>query len=160
MKPGGALARRWRCGHGPSPTVRPGPSDSESHPGQKSAVTVRITWHSSIAFHLRPIWLQTLVVGSIQNHAWHRFQAFARRHLKSLCYSIRPFTEALLGQVVDLDLLLCTGFNSEHAVLFLCHIFTQRQMADRKIERSDGRCFGRQQLLANSTEIFISHEKK
>ena len=44
--------------------------------------------------------------------------------------------------------------------LFLCHIFTQRPMTDRKIERSDGRCFGRQQLLANSIEFFISHEKK
>ena len=70
--------------------------------------------------------------------------------------SRRPF----LGQVVDLDLLLCTGFDLEHAVLFLCHIFTQRPMNDRKIERSDGRGFGRQQLLANSIEIFISHEKK
>ena len=70
--------------------------------------------------------------------------------------SRRPF----LRQVVDLDLLLCTGFDSEHAVLFLCHIFTQRPMTDRKIERSNGRCFGRQQLLADSMEIFISHEKK
>ena len=49
---------------------------------------------------------------SIQNHAWHRFQAFACRpgHLKSLRCSIsnlsrRPF----LGQLFDTDLLLCTG---------------------------------------------------
>ena len=28
-----------------------------------------------------------------------------------------------LKQVVDLDLLLCTGLDSEHAVLFQCHIF-------------------------------------
>ena len=74
--------------------------------------------------------------------------------LESQDLSRRPF----LGQVVNLDLLLCTGFDSEHAVLFLCHIFTQRPMTDRKIERSDGRCFGRQQLLANSIEIFISHD--
>ena len=40
--------------------------------------------------------------------------------------SRRPF----LGQVVDLDLLLCTGFYLEHAVLFLCHIFTRRPMQD------------------------------
>ena len=61
--------------------------------------------------------------------------------------SRRPF----LGQVVDLDLLLCTGFDSELVVLFLCHIFTQGPgpMNDRKIERSNGRGFGRQQLLAN-----------
>ena len=65
----------------------------------------------------------------------------------------RPF----LGQVVDSDLPLCTGFDLEHAVLFLCHIFTQRSMNDRKIERSDGRCLGWQQLLAYSIEI--SHDK-
>ena len=33
-------------------------------------------------------------------------------------------------------------------------------MNDRKIERSDGRGFGRQQPLANSIENFMSHEKK
>ena len=32
------------------------------------------------------------------------------------------------GLVFDLDLLLCTGFDLEHAVLFLCHRFTQRPM--------------------------------
>ena len=66
----------------------------------------------------------------------------------------------LLRQVVDLDLLLCTGLDSENVVLFLCHIFTQRPTTDRNVERSDGRCFGRQQLLTYSIEIFISHEKK
>ena len=33
-------------------------------------------------------------------------------------------------------------------------------MNDLEIERSDGRGFGLQQLLANATEMFISHEKK
>ena len=33
-------------------------------------------------------------------------------------------------------------------------------MTDRKIERSNGRGFGRQQLIANSIEIFISHAEK
>ena len=33
-------------------------------------------------------------------------------------------------------------------------------MNNRKIERNDGRGLGRQQLLAYSIEIFISHEKK
>ena len=70
--------------------------------------------------------------------------------------SRRPF----LGQVIYLDLLLCTGFETEHAVLFLCHIFTKRPMTDCNIERSYGRCFGRQQLLANSIENFISYEEK
>ena len=35
------------------------------------------------------LWLQ-----SIQNYAWHRFQAFARRHLKSLLCSIRIWADA------------------------------------------------------------------
>ena len=33
-------------------------------------------------------------------------------------------------------------------------------MTDQKIERSDGRGFGRQQVLANSIENFIQHDKK
>ena len=36
------------------------------------------------------LWLQ-----SIQNHAWHRFQAFARRHLKSLRFSTLIWADAL-----------------------------------------------------------------
>ena len=50
--------------------------------------------------------------------------------------SRRPFHR----QVVNLDLLLCKGFNSEHIVFFLCHIFTWRPMTDRKIEQSYGHC--------------------
>ena len=65
-----------------------------------------------------------------------------------------------LGQVVDTDMLLCTGFDSEHAVLMICHIFAQRRMNDRKIQRSDGRCLGRQQLLADSKEISFQMKKK
>ena len=44
----------------------------------------------------------------------------------NLILSRRPF----LGQVVDLDLLLCTGYDLEDAVLFLCHIFTHKPMTD------------------------------
>ena len=65
-----------------------------------------------------------------------------------------------LGQVVTLDVLLCTGFNLEHEVLFLCHIFKQRPMTDKEIEQSNGHCFGWHQLLTNSIECFISIEKQ
>ena len=43
------------------------------------------------AFHLQPIWLQILVAvdSDSESHAWHRFRAFARHHLKSLCCLIR-----------------------------------------------------------------------
>ena len=41
-----------------------------------------------------------------------------------------------LRQIVNLDLLLCAGFDSEHADLFLFPIFFQRLMNDGKIKRS------------------------
>ena len=64
-----------------------------------------------------------------------------------------------LGQVVDLDLLLCIGFKLEHTYLFQCPIFAQIPMNDWKIESSNKSCIGLQQCLANSSENFISHEK-
>ena len=54
-----------------------------------------------------------------------------------------------LGQVIDLDLLLCTGFNNEHEDLFLCTIFTKRPINDGKIKQSNEHCFGLLQVLAN-----------
>ena len=122
--------------------------------------TLVTTWLSNIAFHLRPIWLQTLVVIDSESRLTSFPSFCAPPSEVAVLFDSNLSRLPFLGQVVDLDLLLCTGFDSEHAVLFLCHIFTQRPMTDRKIERSDGRCFGRQQLLANSIEIFISHEKK
>ena len=74
------------------------------------------------------IWLQTLVAIDSESRL-KSFPSFCvpPSEVAVLFYSNlsrRPF----LGQVVDLDLMLCTGFNSEHAVLFLCYIFTQRPM--------------------------------
>ena len=90
--------------------------------------TLVTTWLSNIALHLRPIWLQTLVAIDSESRL-KSFPSFCvpPSEVAVLFYSNlsrRPF----LGQVVDLDLMLCTGFNSEHAVLFLCYIFTQRPM--------------------------------
>ena len=112
--------------------------------------TLITTWLSNIAFHLWQIWQQTLVAINSESRMTS-FPSFARHHLIRWSevaalfnsnLSRRPF----LGQVVDSDLLLCTWFDLEHAVLLLCHIFTQRQaerpMNDRKIERSYGRCLG------------------
>ena len=101
-------------------------------------------WLSNIAFHLGPIWLQTLVVIDSEL-CLTSFPSFCSppsevAALFDWNLSRRPF----LRQVVDTALLLCTGFYSEQTALFLCHIFTQRPMNDRKIERSDGRGFGRQ----------------
>ena len=102
---------------------------------------------------MRPIWLQTLVAIDSESRQTS-FQSFCAPPsevavLFDSNLSRRPF----LRQVVDLDLLLCTGFDLEPAVLFLYHIFTQVPMNDSKIERSNGRCFGRQQLLVDSIGI-------
>ena len=40
------------------------------------------------------------------------------------------------------------------------YFYSETNDSDRKMERSDGRGFDRQQLLANSIENFILHEKK
>ena len=122
--------------------------------------TLVTTWLSNIAFHLRPIWLQTLAEIDSESCLTSFPRFFARPSEVTVLFDSNLSRLPFLGQVVDLDLLLCTGFDSEHVVLFLCHIFTQRPMNDRKIERSDGRGFGRQQLPADSNGHSISNEKK
>ena len=103
-----------------------------------------------VACRLRPIELQTLVSIDSKSRltSFPSFCApiFGVAVLFDSNLSRRPF----FRQVVDLDLLLCTGFDSEYAVFFSCVIFLLRPMNERKIERSDGCCFGRQQLLDNS----------
>ena len=84
-------------------------------------------WLSNITFHLQPIWLQTLVAIDSES---------CQRSLLSVCsqpsevavlfywnLNRRPF----LRQVVDFDLLLCTGFNLQHADLFLSMILLRDQ---------------------------------
>ena len=110
-------------------------------------------WLSNImiAFHLRPIWsCQTL------------FTSFCAQQsdvavLFNSNLSRRPF----LGQV-DLDRLLCAGFDSDSIKFWnkLFVIFNSRPMTDQNIERSNGRGFGLQQLLANFIENIISHKKQ
>ena len=120
------------------------------------------TWLSNITFHLLSIWLQTSSLVAIDSES--RLTSFPRFCIPQSevagLFNSNLIRHPFLWQVVDLDLLLCTGFYLEHAVLFVCHISTQRPMTNRKIERSYGRCFGWQQLLTNSIENFISHEKK
>ena len=75
--------------------------------------TLVTTWLSNITSHLRPIWLQTLV----EINCLILFPSFCvpPSEVSVLFYSNLsrlPF----LGQVVNIDLLLCTGFDSEHAV--------------------------------------------
>ena len=69
-----------------------------------------------VALHLQPIWLQTLV--AIYSESYQTlFPSFCAPPSEVAVMfrsnlSRRPF----LGQFVNLDLLLCAGFDSEHAV--------------------------------------------
>ena len=102
-----------------------------------------------VAFHLQPFGLQALVAIYSESRltSFPRFctQPSEDAVLSNSNLSGRP----VLGQVVkldlilctgldlehaDLDLLLCIGIDLEHAVLILCHIFSQRPMNDHKIE--------------------------
>ena len=77
-------------------------------------LTLVTTWLSNIAFHVLPIWLKNLVVIDSES-CLTSFPSFCAppsevAALFDSNLSRRPF----LGQVVDSDLLLCTGFDSEH----------------------------------------------
>ena len=58
------------------------------------------------------------------------------------CVTDEPSMTQFPGIGGQLDLQLCTGFDSRHADLYPCLNITLRPMNDRKIERSDERCFG------------------
>ena len=76
---------------------------------------------------------------------WADALSLDRSLIKTCCFAVSKFAQVSIQNM---------WFSSY--VIF----FTQRPMIDTKIEQSYGRCFGQQQLLANSIEIFISHEKK
>ena len=66
-------------------------------------------------------------------------------HQKWLCCFIGILADSFLRQVVDLDLLCCTGFYWGHAIFFLCLIFS---------------LFGLQQIWQNpSTFHFFGHHQ-
>ena len=98
-------------------------------------------WLSNITFHLQSIWLQDLVVVDSES---------CQTSFPSVCVppSVQFESEQTPSCLTSRQLRSCTGFGSEFTELFLCHIFTLRPINDRKIERSDARCFGRQQPLA------------
>ena len=134
--------------------------------GQKSQKSpdglTRAQWHGYFKHHISfgLIWLQTLVVINSEL-CLTLFPSFCAQPSEvSVLLDSNLSRCPFLRQVVDTDLLLCSGFNLEHAVLFLCHIFAQRRMNDRKIEQSNWHCLGLQQLLAYSMEISFHMKKK
>ena len=95
----------------------------------------------------RPAEIRRLLTHSSNPSAWLEECRIFYEHLRNRGYPagaidfcFRSFNSLqrnnmLIWQVVDSDLLLCTGFDLEHAVLFLCHMFTHRPMNERKIEK-------------------------
>ena len=69
-------------------------------------------------------------------------------------------TLPFLGQIVNLDLLVCTGFDLEYADLFLCLcFFIQRPMYNWRIDKSYECCFGRYQVSAKPFKNFLQIKK-
>ena len=99
-----------------------------------STLVTQSTCLPNIAFRLRLIWMHTLDAIDLKS-CQTSFPSFCAPPcevavLFNSNLSRRPFL-GQVDEVVDLDLLLYTGFDSEYAVLFLCRIFTQRPMTDR-----------------------------
>ena len=102
--------------------------------------TLVTTWLSNIAFHLLPIWPQTLV--AIDSESCQTlFPSFCAppSEVAVLCYQDLG-RHPPHGQVVDLDLLLCIGCELKHADLFRQLIYTQRLRQAREVEPSGARC--------------------
>ena len=107
--------------------------------GHYMAFKHRVSFATNLAAKQCKLWLQ-----SIQNHARHRFNAFARVHLKSLCCSIRIWTDALFLDRSSIST-CCFAQDSIWNMLFCSDvIFLLRDewMIKRLSEAS-----GRQQLL-------------
>ena len=79
------------------------------------------TWLLKIAFHLLQIWQQSLVAINSESCQIQLPSFCALQSEVAVLFNLN--LSRRLGLVVNLDLLLCTGFDSEHVVLFLCHIF-------------------------------------
>ena len=119
--------------------------------------TLVTPWLSNIAFHLRPIWLQSLVAihSELRLTSFPSFCALPSEvaALFDSNLSRRPF----LRQVVDTDPLLCTGLDSEHAVLFLCHILLRGERMIERFQVSEAMSVA---LVGNNFGNFMSHKKK
>ena len=95
-----------------------------------------VSYTSNIAFHLRPIWLQTLVAIDSDSCQTSFPIFYAPPSEVAVLFNSILSRHPFFGQIVYLDLQLCSGFDSEHDDLFVCPIYTQRSMSDRKNERS------------------------
>ena len=121
---------------------------------------------SNIAFQLRFFWLQTLVANylqSIQNHSKDRF-----KRLRAVIWS--RYAHCAVGlEAEQIPPISLTGCRYRTAALprirlgtlgFVSTPYFYPEKNAWSNEQSDERCFGREQVLANSIENFISHGKQ
>ena len=105
------------------------------------------------AFQLKQIWLQ-----SIQNHARHCFLAAIWTSEVAVLFDLSLKRLPFLRQVFNLDLLLCTGLDLEHADFFLCH--TQRPMNNGNIGQTVSSALVGNNILAIPFKISFHMKKK
>ena len=111
-------ARCWLAGH----------QSGKKH--EKFLVMQVSTWLTDVAFHLNGFLLQFLVVIDC-NSCQRFFPSFSTLQSEAAVLfdwnlSRHPFLQ--VGNFIDLDLLLCTGVNSQHVGLFWNLIFTLRSL--------------------------------
>ena len=110
-----------------------------SNPQSKLVLQVSF-WLSNTAFHLQLICLSTfgcdqlriiplMMMPEIVSKLLHADNGQQSEVAVLFCSNLSLNTRPFLGQVDNLDL-LCTGFDFEHADLFLCPILTQRPMSE------------------------------
>ena len=113
---------RWRVSNAVDDCLQGQIAHKSSNRKLKIVLSRLVTaWLASIAFHLRRIGMQTLLAID-SNSRQTSFPSFCEP----------PSDVAVLFDTNLSRRLLCTWFDSEHAVLFLCHILTQRSMTNRK----------------------------
>ena len=122
---------------------------------QKSKLVLSTLVTAWLSIHLWPILLQTLVAIKLES---------CQTSFPSFC--TQPSEVAVLFNLNLSSQFKSAAFSALHRIQFGTCCFvpmsysTERPMTDRKMERSNGRSFGLQQLLTYSTENLISREEK
>ena len=133
------------------PTVHSGPTQ-----GWSLTVT---TWLSNITFHLWPIWQQNLVVIDSESCQTSCPRFFSLPSEVAVLFNSnlrwRPPRPGCLIMFIRFAVFLRIQFGN--AILFLCHIFSQRPMNDQKKKLSYWHCLCQQQLLSLASAYSIQN---
>ena len=97
----------------------------------------------------------------IQNHAWHRFQAFARRHLQSLCCSILIWADTLFSDRLSTQICCCAQDSIQNMLLcsyVICLLRDQWMIA--RLSEALGAALVSNNLLLFPSKISFHMKKK